>query len=180
MDAISEARLNLVHPILADKVRRMAAMLEGEKIAIRVVQGMRSWADQEALYQQGRTTKGQRVTNCPGGYSYHNFGLAVDCVPDEQWDDGKFVPDWNSAHPQWKRMEEVGESLGLENGADWRSFPDAPHFQLTGRFRVGSPPDEVRQIFKDGGMEAVWKATGITEFELAPAITPGFHGGVDA
>ena len=158
MDAISEARLRLVYPPLADKVRRMAYMLEQEHIAIRVVQGLRSWPEQDALFAQGRTIPGKRVTNCPGGHSYHNFGLAVDCVPDEVWDDGKYTPDWNSAHENWKRMEKIGESLGLENGADWRTFPDAPHFQLTGRFPIGSPTDEVRQIFKNKGMQGVWDA----------------------
>lgn len=163
MDAISEARLNLVHPRLADRVRRMAYMLEQEKIVIRVVQGLRSWAEQDALYAQGRTVPGQRVTNCKGGYSYHNFGLAVDCVPDSLWDDGKFIPDWDASHPSWKRMIAIGESLGLESGAGWRTFPDAPHFQLTGRFPVSSPTDEVRQIFRDGGMKAVWEATRIDD-----------------
>jgi len=158
MDSISEARLSLVYPPLADKVRRMAYMLEQEKIAIRVVQGLRSWSEQDALYAQGRTIPGHKVTNCPGGMSYHNYGLAVDCVPDENWDDGKFVPDWNSSHPSWKRMEEIGISLGLESGSTWRTFPDAPHFQLTGRFPIGSPPKELRDLFTNHGMPAVWDA----------------------
>jgi hypothetical protein len=58
-------------------------------------------------------------------------------------------------------MEALGQSLGLEVGAYWRSFPDAPHFQLTGRFPVGAPSDEVRQLFKDGGMQAVWDEANI-------------------
>jgi len=55
-------------------------------------------------------------------------------------------------------MEELGTQLGLTAGAYWRSFPDAPHFQLTGRFPVGAPNDELRGIFKDGGFEAVFAA----------------------
>lgn len=155
MDAISEARLETVAPQLADKVRQMADMLAQEGILIRVTQALRSWSQQDALYAQGRTAPGTVVTNCPGGHSYHNFGLAVDCVPDDPAQPG-YQPDWNASHPTWKRMEAVGISLGLDSGSTWRSFPDAPHFQLTGRFPEGAPSDEVRQLFKDGGMQAVW------------------------
>lgn len=158
LDPISEARLQDVMPVLADKVRQMAMMLEGEGIRIRVTQALRSWSQQDALYAQGRTAPGSIVTNCRGGHSYHNFGLAVDCVPalPQQSADEAYVPDWNAQHPSWKRMEEIGESLDLDSGAEWRTFPDAPHFQLTGRFPEGAPNDEVRQLFTDGGMQAVW------------------------
>ena len=156
MDAISEARLAEVMPSLADKIRQMATMLEVEGIVIRVVQGLRSWQQQDALYAQGRTTPGNIVTNCPGGHSYHNFGMAVDCVPSVNGVDMAYIPDWNAQHPAWKRMDTVGESLGMDSGSTWRSFPDAPHFQLTGKFPEGAPDDEVRQLWKDGGMQAVW------------------------
>jgi peptidoglycan LD-endopeptidase CwlK len=155
LDAISLARVGMVYPSLAEKIEQMAEMLDGEGIVFRVTQAMRSWSEQDALYAQGRTTPGGIVTNCRGGYSYHNFGLAADCVPALP-DPGPYQPDWNSDHPTWKRMEAVGQSLGLDSGATWRTFPDAPHFQLTGRFPEGAPSDEVRQLFKDGGMQAVW------------------------
>jgi hypothetical protein len=44
------------------------------------VQGVRTFAEQDALYAQGRTRKGLRVTNAKGGQSYHNYGLAADCA----------------------------------------------------------------------------------------------------
>lgn len=155
MDSISEARLQQIAPFLAQKIHTMSDMLEPEGIIIRVVQGLRSWTQQDALYAQGRTTPGLIVTKVRGGYSYHNFGLAVDCVPDDPSLPG-YQPDWNANHPSWKRMEAVGQSLGLDSGAVWRTFPDAPHFQITGRFPEGEPDDELRQIFKDGGMVSVW------------------------
>ena len=40
--------------------------------------GTRTYAEQDALYAQGRTTGGKRVTNARGGYSNHNFGVAGD------------------------------------------------------------------------------------------------------
>jgi len=157
MDSISEARLSLIWPVLADKVRTMAEMLEQEGIEIRVVQGLRSWSEQDALYAQGRTKPGSVVTNCPGGDSWHNFGMAVDCVPSQFGPGQPYSPDWNASNPSWKRMEAVGISLGLTAGAEFRTFPDNPHFQLTGQFPVGKPDGEVQQLFKDGGMQAIWQ-----------------------
>src|ERR1017187_6107649 len=108
MDAISEARLSEVHPMLAERVRSMTEILAGENIDIRVVQSLRSWDEQAALYAEGRTTPGSIVTNAQPGHSWHNFALAVDVAP---FDGG--IPDWNSNHPAWKRIVAVGESVGL-------------------------------------------------------------------
>lgn len=139
----------------------MAAMLELEGIEIRVVQGLRTWAEQEALYAQGRKTKGIIVTNARGGQSFHNFGMAVDCVPSQFGPDRPFYPDWNSNHPSWIRMETIGQSLGLTVGAMWRTFPDAPHFEYTGRFASDMPTVEVKLIYADSGIQGVWDAAGI-------------------
>jgi peptidoglycan LD-endopeptidase CwlK len=158
MDDVSEARLGEVYPTLAAKVRQLHDALNQEGIEIRVVQALRSWSQQDNLYAQGRTAPGKIVTNCKGGHSYHNFGLAVDCVPSTHGPDQPFDPDWNASHPYWKRMSDVGQSLGLVSGATWRTFPDAPHFQINGRFPEGAPDDEVRQIFRDGGMQGVWES----------------------
>lgn len=157
MDAISEVRLGEIFPALAVKVRTMTDMLAQENIVIRVTQALRSWAAQDLLYARGRTLPGEIVTNVAGGRSWHCFGLAVDCVPSTHGPGQPYDPDWNKNHSTWIRMEAVGQSLGLESGALWRSFPDAPHFQLNGRFPVGAPNDEVRQLFRDGGMQAVWE-----------------------
>jgi peptidoglycan LD-endopeptidase CwlK len=157
MDAVSEARLQNVMPMLADKIRQMASMLETEGIEIRVVQGLRTVAEQDALYAQGRTTPGKIVTNCKGGFSYHNYGLAVDVVPSQFAPDQPYNPDWNSSHPAWKRMEAVGQSLGLDSGATWRTFVDAPHLQITGRFPEGAPNDQARTL-AESGLPAVWEA----------------------
>src|SRR5947208_1411389 len=121
MDDLSEERLALVNPILADRVRILANMLY-PPIIIRVKEGLRSWNEQQKLYEQGRTTPGKIITQCPGGHSFHNFGLAVDLAPG---DPSKpiWIPDWNASHPSWKRMEAVAASIGLVTGCNWRTFP---------------------------------------------------------
>jgi peptidoglycan LD-endopeptidase CwlK len=161
MDALSEARLAAVHPLLADRVRKMAEQLATENINIRVVQGYRTWAEQAALYDQGRDENGnvvdksKVVTHARAGTSWHNFGLAVDVAP---FDGG--IPDWNLEHPAWKRIVTVGESLGLESGSGWRTFPDWPHFQLTGSY-PDSPDASVRLTYQKGGVDEVWKESGL-------------------
>jgi peptidoglycan LD-endopeptidase CwlK len=162
MDSASEAKLAAVSPRLATLIRKMADQLASEGTYIRVTQALRTVAEQDALYAQGRTAPGSKVTNCPGGMSYHNYGLAVDCVPSEHGIDVAFVPDWNAQHPTWKRMEEIGQSLGLNVGAYWRTFPDAPHFQLTGKFPVGRPDSVAMALLRTGGLAAVWSAVDAT------------------
>lgn len=50
-------------------------------ITLRVVQGLRTFAEQDAIYAQGRTKPGKIVTWSPAGASYHNYGLAIDVCP---------------------------------------------------------------------------------------------------
>jgi peptidoglycan L-alanyl-D-glutamate endopeptidase CwlK len=157
MDEVSEQRLSLVYPVLASKIRSMAEALQSKGVVIRVVQGLRTVDEQNALYAQGRTVpKTTCVTNCRGGHSYHNFGLAVDCVPSSSGPDQPYNPDWNSSHPVWKQMEAAGKAQGLAVGALWRTFPDAPHFQLTGPYPEGCPSAACQDLLAKGGMPAVW------------------------
>jgi peptidoglycan L-alanyl-D-glutamate endopeptidase CwlK len=155
LSSISEVRLSFVMPLLAEKVRYMAEILEldSEPIYLVVLAGLRTWAEQNALYAQGRTLPGNIVTNAKGGESWHNFGCAVDCAPEIV----KGQIDWNGNHPQWKRMQQVGESLGLTSGATWTRLVDAPHFQLTGPFPAAAPNDEARLIYANEGAQAFWQ-----------------------
>jgi peptidoglycan L-alanyl-D-glutamate endopeptidase CwlK len=170
MGPVSEKRLELVHPTLAMLIRMLAEDLSEP---IGVTQGLRNSSEQDALYAQGRYSLdvvNQRrrlvgwapieadenirtVTEAKPGYSYHEFGLAVDVVPFESSGE----PDWNENHPIWREIIENGESLGLTSGVSWR---DEPHFQLTGRFPE-TPTDEVRRLAQTGGIQAVWNAAGI-------------------
>lgn len=155
MDQVSEDRLKEVHPLLAEKIRQMSDLLGQEGITIRVTQGLRTWEEQQALYNQGRNPPtGEIVTNAPPGYSYHQFGLAVDVVPMTT-----LGPDWNVAHPVWGRIVSVGTSLGLTAGAMWRTFKDYPHFQLTGNLPV-TPSPLVRATYQTDGIAGVWQETG--------------------
>lgn len=75
-------------------------------IQLRIVQALRTIAEQNALYNQGRTTPGNIVTNARGGSSYHNYALAIDVVIVKE---GRAV--W-SILP--REVVQIGERLGFE------------------------------------------------------------------
>ncbi len=158
MNDTSLARLSQVHPKLSDLIQKLAIQMANEGIDLHVTQGLRSFDQQAILYAQGRTTPGPIVTNAPAGHSWHEYGLAVDVAPFDM--QGK--PDWDVNHPSWARIITVGESLGLYSGSHFgehslHPHPDDPHFQLTGNFSA-SPTDDVRALYKNSGLQAVWTA----------------------
>ena len=152
MDSVSETRLALVHPLLSHKVHAMAQDLAAKGIYIRVVQGLRTKEEQDALYAIGRTAPGHIVTNARGGYSNHNFGMAVDCVPGIRGE-GPWVPNWNASHPDYQDMISAGIAQGLVSGSTWIHMPDEPHFQLAGI--PVTPTDEMRAALQQG-LPFVW------------------------
>jgi peptidoglycan L-alanyl-D-glutamate endopeptidase CwlK len=81
MNARTKAALATVNPAFAGKVRTAVVTLEAAGTYLLVVSGLRTAAQQDALYAQGRTTPGHIVTNAKASQSMHSFGLAVDIVP---------------------------------------------------------------------------------------------------
>ena len=82
---------------------------------------------QNAIYAQGRTTKGVIVTNAKGGQSFHNYRVAFDWVPLFH---GK--PLW-SDKDAYATCAKVGEALGLEWAGRWSGkLKETAHFQFTG------------------------------------------------
>jgi len=119
------ADLKNLHPVLQDKANQFIKACASKGITVGITQGFRSIEYQNGLYAQGRTTAGKIVTNCKGGYSPHNYGLAFDfCL----YTNGKV--DWDSRNKQWAQAGAIGESLGLEWGGRWTSFVDLPHLQF--------------------------------------------------
>jgi len=147
MDDISLARLSEVHPELSRRVQQLAALLS---FPIRVTQGLRTYPQQDTLYQQGRSTPGKIVTNAMPGHSMHNFGLAVDVAPLNE--DGSI--DWSGKDEKWQEILAKAPSCGLAEGAQWRTFPDEPH--LYPQECPANPDDHIRYLFTEGGFAAVW------------------------
>ena len=149
----NDERLAEIYPLLASRVRALTYDMAERGIPILVTQGLRTAEEQGVLYAQGRTAPGRIVTKAPAGYSSHNFGLAVDVVPDDvQKLDNQ--PDWNVSHPAWKTMLDVALGYKLNEGALWRTFPDAPHLYLAEL--QDKPTDAMRLLLSEGGLPAVW------------------------
>jgi peptidoglycan LD-endopeptidase CwlK len=144
---VSAQRLATVHPILAERGTRLLERCAAEGLALMVTQSVRSMAEQDQLYAQGRTAPGKVVTNARAGESYHNFGLAFDVLVLDAM--GK--ADWSPANPGWGQAGALGEELGLEWGGRWRGLVDLPHFQYTG----GVSLERCRSLFPIG-LPRVW------------------------
>ena len=154
MDMISETRLSKVHPALAGKIRTVAATMSASGIELRVVQALRTKAEQDALFAQGRTAPGHIVTNARGGHSMHNYGLAVDIVPGKKGVQ-PWSPNWVESDPAFVTMIDLCEAQGLVAGARWHQLPDFDHFQVAGV--PVNPTAEMLACLVSGGCEAVWK-----------------------
>jgi hypothetical protein len=115
---------NGVHPYLQAKVDSLIKDARSNGIDLRVVRGYRSVETQLEYYNQGRTTPGAIITYAPPGFSYHNYGLAVDVC---EYVNGK--PNWHSKH--WDEIGRIGKKHGLVWGGDWKLLVDRPHFQLS-------------------------------------------------
>jgi peptidoglycan L-alanyl-D-glutamate endopeptidase CwlK len=150
MNAITITRIEQLYPVLKTKAYQLIDTLAKQGITVEISQGLRTWPEQDALYQQGRTIPGKVVTNCKPGQSWHQFACAfdVDIVTQQGLD-------WTGNDAAWNATIASGLDLGLVAGAEFRSFPDKPHFQFTGRFPA-TPDDEVLALFQGGGIMAVW------------------------
>lgn len=129
MDAISKVdeRSEMNIATLLPRVRPIARTLVQKAamagVQIKVISGLRSYEEQDALYAKGRTAPGPKVTNARGGYSNHNFGIAFDI--------GVFSGNrYLAESPAYKAVGALGMDLGLEWGGNWTSIVDQPHFQL--------------------------------------------------
>jgi len=121
-------------------------------LSARLISGTRTFAQQDALFAQGRTKPGNKVTNARGGQSNHNFGIAWDVgiftssggYIDDLASKGKMSR--SAVESEYKKLGPVGRTLGLFWGGDW-SKPDRPHFQMLDNDQLAS----VRESFLHGG-----------------------------
>lgn len=142
MDKITLDRIELAHPALREELRKIYAeictALTGRALC-RFAYTLRTFAEQDALFAQGRTKPGKVVTNAKGGQSYHNYGLAVDIVLLVDRDkNGSFeAASWETnvdfdgdGKHDWREVVDIFKRYGWEWGGDWK-FSDKPHFQKT-------------------------------------------------
>lgn len=143
-DAISISRANALHPKVRQEVIDTITAIEADKLPtnakIRIVQGLRTKAEQDALYAQGRTKPGSIVTNARFGQSYHCFGLAIDfAIMYDKDSNGSFETlSWDENYDfdkdgikDWQEVVLAFKTLGWTWGGDWKKIVDNPHLERT-------------------------------------------------
>lgn len=140
LDPRSESNIATLVPkaqVAARKFMEAAVpAMQTHGLTLKIICGTRTYDEQNALYAQGRTRKGPKVTNAPAGYSLHNFGIA--------WDVCLFngpVPLWES--PYYAECAKIGRSQGLDCGEFWKNFTDEPHYQLATGLSLAQLRDRV-------------------------------------
>lgn len=143
--------ITLCHPQLQEKADKLVAECKKQGLIVKLGECFRSVAEQDALYAQGRTTKGNIVTNAKGSSysSMHQWGVAFDVIRN----DGKGA--YNDSDNWFSKVAKIGKSLGLEWGGDWTSHVDKPHFQLS---QWGSTPTKLKKLYGNvDNFKKTWK-----------------------
>jgi len=115
------ADLNSLHPYFRDKVIELIRQCREKGIELAIVETYRTPTKQNEYKSMGR-----RYTRTKGGFSNHQYGLAVDLVPMIDT-----VAQWHNI-ALWRKVGAVGERLGLRWGGRWRYLFDPGHFEWTG------------------------------------------------
>ena len=149
-DQITLDRIKLLHPKLRDEANdiydEICEALKGRAIC-RFTHTLRTFAEQDLLFK-----KVPKVTNSRGGFSYHNYGLAIDIVlivggVNLSWD---VVKDFDGdGKSDWMEIVNIFKQFGWEWGGDWQ-FKDSPHFQKT----FGKSVRELLALHQAGKVDA--------------------------
>ena len=122
---INSRQLEDLTPEVHQAVLKFIKACKDQGIDLLITSTYRDYASQDALYAQGRTAPGKKVTNAKAGYSFHNFRVALDFVPIVH---GK--AQWNDT-ATFTKCGEIAESLGFEWAGRWKSFKELAHIQIT-------------------------------------------------
>lgn len=147
--AISLPRIHKLHPLVRAEAQQIIEEVEAsfpQTVKIRIVQGLRTIDEQNALFAQGRTKAGPIVTNTRGGSSYHNYGLAIDFAIMYDIDgNGSYETlswDINRDFDQdqikdWQEVVKAFKLRGWHWGGDWKTMKDNPHLEKSFGYTTG-------------------------------------------
>ena len=126
-DQRSERNIRTLQTPVQALCRQSLRKIRAAGFDARILSGTRTYAEQTALYRQGRFgNPGPIVTNAKAGSSWHNFGRA--------WDIGIFRADggYITDGPEYAQAAPHGKVAGVQWGGDWKKFKDRPHYQVVG------------------------------------------------
>lgn len=123
---INSRSLDDLNPKVKTLCEQFIASCDAVGIDVIITSTYRDLDSQSALYAQGRTTKGNIVTNAKAGQSFHNYRVAFDFVPVVG---GKCI--WNDIG-LFTKCGRIAESLGLEWAGSWAGkFKEYAHCQFS-------------------------------------------------
>jgi len=103
---INSRKIDDLLPVVQEKVNKFIELCHNNDIDLLVTSTYRDNESQNALYAQGRTAPGKKVTNAKAGESWHNYRCAVDVVPLRS---GK--PVWDGNDPVWQTVGKLAKRL---------------------------------------------------------------------
>lgn len=150
MSNIDQCRdLNKLNPLTECLLELALASIKKQGINPLVVETYRTKERQYYLYGQGRSVSECISAGVPSAKakqyarsgnkitwtlnSIHIQKKAVDIVP-QRVVNGKMTAIWDAKDKETKKIVAIMEYYGFESGANWKSFPDSPHFQMKGEF----------------------------------------------
>ena len=122
---INSRKIEDLHLIVQPMARAFVDECRRVGIEVLITSTYRDAESQDALYAQGRTKPGPRVTNARAGQSMHNWRVALDFVPTVA---GK--PQWNDL-AAFARCGAIAEAIGFEWAGRWKTFRELAHIQYT-------------------------------------------------
>lgn len=123
---VNSRQLSDLHPTVMKMAMEFIKRCKEAGIDIIITSTYRDNESQDALYAQGRTTRGNKVTNAKAGQSFHNYRCALDFAPIKN---GKI--DWNDA-ATFKRCGEIAEACGMVWSGRWEGkMKELAHCQYT-------------------------------------------------
>lgn len=119
-------KITALHPRLQQKAAELQKLCEKNGLMIGIGECLRTIEEQDALYEQGRTKPGKKVTNAKGSTygSQHQWGIAFDFYRNDG--SGAF----NTEGSFFEKVGSLAKSLGLGWGGDWKNPVDKPHLYL--------------------------------------------------
>jgi peptidoglycan LD-endopeptidase CwlK len=123
-----------IHP---DLVKVMTEAIKNSPVDFTITDGVRTTAEQQILYAQGRTKPGRIVTNADGIRNKSNhqaktdgYGYAVDLYP--FYGGTVQLNDHTRLRAIADHIKKTAKQLNIkiEWGGDWAKFRDYPHFEL--------------------------------------------------
>jgi len=166
MYTLSETSLKMLKGVHPNLVNFMAELIKISPWNFKITAGVRTAEEQNRLYQKGRTAPGAKVTNVDGyklksnhQVKFNGLGYATDIgvlvkekVKVSVMENGKKVEKviekdvykgtWRDFHYYqdiYDTAKNAGllEKYGIEWGGNcWRTFKDAPHWQIKGADKV--------------------------------------------